>query len=221
MTSVDAFTRDHLAAHYLSRARGELTTSLAFGHIISDLNGQSGCMDLVRAAQSARADELRHVELCLDLARRFSDEPLPELAPRGTKPVTLVGASEQDMQVLRTVLGCCFGETIAVQWLSDARPLCQDEKARLENRVHLADEVKHSRLGWSYLGSLSPKQKSLVAAYVPVMTALSLRLWTEPEALTPEGLETFGCPSDKATEASVRRALDEVILPGLQVCGCL
>jgi hypothetical protein len=219
---MDETTRANLVAFYSSRARGEATTALAFGHIIEDLNRQAGCQDLVHMAAKARDDEIRHAKTCADLAQSYADEPLPPIIPRGTRPFVFQDASDSDQCVLRTIFGCCFGETIAVQWLTDARKLCTDEGARLENRQHLADEVQHSRVGWSYLSApvLGARERSLIRCFVPQMAQLSLELWTRPEQPTPSGLDAFGCPDDARTEASARRALSEVILPGLELHGC-
>jgi hypothetical protein len=215
-------TRNQLVTQYMSRARGELTTALAFGHIIDDLNRQAGGGEFVRLAQSARKDELRHAQICFDLAQGYSNTELLAPRPRGKLPFVFEGAREEDQRILRTVFGCCFGETIAVQWLSDARKLCTDVIARQEGHEHLADEVKHSRLGWRYLSSpcIDARGRGLIQSYAPLMLELSLKLWTEPEVNSPSGLATFGCPDDEATLVSTRKALEEIILPGLHLCGC-
>lgn len=211
--------RRGIVQHFSSRAAGELTTSIAFEHLADDLNRQVGCADLAKQARRFQQDELRHSKICEEIAARYSSEVLPPTRPRGTRPYVLPSASDEDQRILRTVFGCCFGETIAVQWLTDAHRACTDPEARAENRQHLADEVHHSRLGWAYLGLgvLSKRDKQMIASYLPLMCERSLKSWAHNDTPTPTGIEAFGCPDEEATARSVERAINEVILPGFQL----
>lgn len=211
--------RAGIVQHFSSRAAGELTTSIAFEHLASDLNQQAGCAGLAQLAQRFQQDERRHSKLCAEIAQRHASETLAPIRPRGTRPYVMPSASDADQRILRTVFGCCFGETIAVQWLTDAHRLCTDPEARAENRLHLIDEVQHSRLGWSYLslGVLTKRDKQMIATYVPFMCDLSRKSWAHTESPTPTGIEAFGCPDEQATARSVERAINEVILPGFDL----
>ncbi len=206
-----------LASYFMSRAAGERTTALAFSHIVDDFNALPGAGQFARRAHLAEQDELAHSAICRRLAEAHAGRPLAEPLPRATKPATLPDASPSDQRLLRIVFGCCFGETIAVQWLIDGQTACTDAAARRYNRNHIADEVQHSRIGWHLLASdlLRPRDRQMISNYVPLMTQWSRRLWKVDDETTDTALEGFGCPSPSRTRASVEKALNEVILPGL------
>jgi hypothetical protein len=214
---LDERQREELRSFWLGRANGELTTALSFEFMLEDLQALSAPRPLLELAASAIADEHRHVDWCLRFARLLSDEPCQaELG--GTRAVAFDGASEHDNRLLRTVFGGCFSETVAVQVLLASQDCLTLESARRLNHQHLAEEVRHSRLGWGLLAwpELGARDRSMLAAFVPVMTALTRELWTGPNRAADQRLEALGYLSVPLIEGAMTQAFDEVILPGLE-----
>lgn len=214
---LDERQRKELRSFWLGRANGELTTALSFEFMLEDLQALGAPRSLLELATSAIADEHRHVDWCLRFARLLSDEPCQaELA--GTRPLTFDGASGHDNRLLRTVFGGCFSETVAVQVLLASQDGLKLESARRLNRQHATEEVRHSRLGWGLVAwpELGARDRSMLAAFVPAMTALTRELWTGPKRAADRQLEALGYLSLPLIEGAMTQAFDEVILPGLE-----
>lgn len=209
--------REELRRFWLGRANGELTTALSFEFMLDDLRALRAPATLTQLAESAIADEHRHVDWCLRFARLLADEPCQaELG--GTRPLTFDGADEHDNRLLRTVFGCCFSETVALQVLLTSQEQLTLASVRQLNRQHAAEEVNHARLGWGFLAwpELRPRDREMLGAFVPSMTELTRTLWTGPDRPADVELEALGYLSGPLVERALSRAFDEVIRPGLE-----
>jgi hypothetical protein len=209
--------RDELRRFWLGRASGELTTALSFEFMLADLRELGAPSALTELAEAAIAEEHRHVDWCLRFARLLSEEPCQaELG--GTRPLTFDGASDRDNRLLRTVFGGCFSETVAVQVLLASQEGLTLDSARRLNRQHVAEEVRHARLGWGFVAwpELGPRDRSMLSAFVPAMAALTRSLWTGPRRAGDAHLESLGYLSLPLIERAMARAFAEVILPGLE-----
>lgn len=217
----DALSSDQLEQlreFWLGRAEGELTTALSFEYMLDDLRHLGAPQVL---AERAIRDEHRHVDWCLRFAAFWADEapPLPRLS--GTRPLVFEGASEHTNRILRTVFGSCFSETVACEVLLTSHAELSLESVKRLNQQHIAEEVGHARLGWGLVGwpGLSARDRSMIAAIVPAMEALTRALWCGPKrALNPE-LQALGYLSLPMVEGAVERALTGVTLPGLEQNG--
>ncbi len=219
--ALSAEQRAHLHEFWLARAEGELTTALSFEFMLDDLRALGAPGVLTDLAGRAIGDEHRHVDWCLRFAAFWSDAapPLPRLG--GTRPLTFDGASDRDNRVLRTVFGGCFSETVACEVLITSQSELTLESVRRLNQQHIAEEVGHARLGWGLLGwpELGARDRSMLAAFVPAMAALTRSLWCGPKReLNPE-LQALGYLSLPMVEAACERALTGVTLPGLEQNG--
>jgi hypothetical protein len=184
---------------------------------LEDLRALNAPKALTQLAENAIAEEHRHVDWCLRFARRLGDEPCQaELG--GTRPLTFDGADEHDNRLLRTIFGCCFSETVAVQVLIISQEQLTLESVRQLNRQHAAEEVNHARLGWGFLAwpELEPRDRAMLGAFVPAMTELTRALWTGPDRPGDVELEALGYLSVPLIERALSRAFDEVIRPGLE-----
>ena len=100
---------------------------------------------LQNQAFESSEQELRHREVCLDMAHRlrsgeivFQDTDFNRRAP----------ATPADVLFDMVALGCVV-ETINVAHLSTSLRNITEPELRRATRKILADEVKHSRLGWA------------------------------------------------------------------------
>jgi hypothetical protein len=213
--------REQLREFWLARAEGELTTALSFEFMLDDLRALGAPGVLTELAERAVGDEHRHVDWCLRFAAFWGEEApsLPRLG--GTRPLTFDGASEHDNRILRTVFGGCFSETVACEVLIASQAEITLESVRRLNQQHISEEVGHARLGWGLLGwaELGARDRSMIAAFVPEMAALTRSLWCGPKrALNPE-LQALGYLSLPMVGAACERALTGVTLPGLEQNG--
>jgi hypothetical protein len=209
--------RAELRHFWCGRANGELTTALSFEFMLEDLQQLAAPRVLLELAETAISDEHRHVDWCLRFAQLLGDgEPITaELG--GTRPLVFEGASDADNRLLRTIFGGCFSETVAVQVLLASQQEITLDSARRLNRQHVAEEVRHSRLGWGLLGwqGLGTRERAMVAAFVPAMSELTRQLWLGPQREADPELHALGYLSRPLIERALEQAFSEVILPGL------
>jgi len=209
--------RSELRSFWLGRAHGELTTALSFEFVLEDLVTLGAPSALTTLARDAVAEEHTHADWCMRFARLLDDAPC-EAELSGTRPLTFEGASAADNRLLRTVFGCCFSETVAVQVLLASQEQLTLDSARKLNRQQLRDEVRHARLGWGLLAwpELTTRDREMLAAFVPSMERLTRSTWTASQRPPDEALQRLGYLSLPLIEAAVDRAFDEVIRPGLE-----
>lgn len=101
------------------------------------------------------ADELRHAEQCAGVVLAFGHEPVAPLPDIQTVPDHAdVGPLEA---VVRNVLSIgCLSETIAVSIIrAEQVELAQTPLGPVLDSI-LADEVRHARFGWQFLGQILP-----------------------------------------------------------------
>lgn len=221
LVTLSSDERERLHAYWLDRAKGELTTALAFEFMHDDLRVEDVPPSILELASSAVADEHRHVDYCLRWAKIV--EPGRPAEPRlhGTRPYEFDGASAHDNRILRTVFGGCFCETVAVHVLRASHPHLRVESVRRLNQQHLREEVTHARLGWALVGwaGLSARDRSLIAAYVPEMKRLARALWLATNREGSEALHAHGYLSSAIVAEGCDEALEKVTMPGLEYCG--
>jgi hypothetical protein len=210
--------REELRRFWLGRASGELTTALSFEFMLEDLRDLAAPPALLELAETAIGDEHRHVDWCLRLARRLDEAQPANAELGGTRPLQLPGASESDNRILRTVFGGCFSETVAVQVLLTSQSRIAYETPRRLNRQHLAEEVRHARLGWGLLAwpELRRRDREMIGSFVPALTELAREAWCGPQRSLDSELEGFGYLSTPLVAQAFEIALREVILPGLE-----
>lgn len=216
-SQLDDGRRSELHRYWTERANSELTTALAFEHVLDDLRALGAPRVLLDLTEAAIGEEHNHTDFCLAQARALAPEAAVQLEFHGTRPAEFAGASAEENRILRPVFAGCFSETVAVHVLSASQALIQDPQVRLHNRAHMAEEVRHARLGWAYLAwpGLSSRARAIISAYVPVMTDLLRELWCTTRRPDDAVLAAHGHLSSALVDAAVERALREVITPGL------
>jgi len=213
--------RAALHEYWLARADGELTTALAFEFMLDDLVQESVPSSVSELARNAIGEEHRHVDYCLAWARRVDPSRPAEAHFHGTRPHGFDGASDHDNRLLRTVFGGCFSETIAVHVLRASHLRIQVESVRRLNQQHLKEEVLHARLGWALAGwdGLTPRDRSMIATYVPEMARLARDLWLSTSRTGDAILDGLGYLPSDLVRVACDEALDGATFPGLDACG--
>src|SRR5690606_36548852 len=206
-----------VARYWWRRAEGEMTSWVGFQHVLEDLTAESAVEPVLRLAERAVADEYRHAEWCRDWAYAFG-HPLGEVRPRTERRLTFPGASEADNRLLRIAF-CCFTESVGCFVLKEARPRLANAALRRQNRQHLADELRHSRVGWGHLSTLSAAHKSRLEPWVPLLLQLLPKACVEGPEDEHDHLVPFGYFTPSLLARAHHEALEQVILPGLRHLG--
>jgi hypothetical protein len=213
VVGLDAERRARVADYWWSRARGEMTSWVGFGHVLDDLKQERAPAAIVALAERAVADEYQHAMWCRDWAVRFGHRG-GQVEPRSQRRLSFAGASERENRLLRITL-CCFTETVGCVLLRLIRPLL-GEPALLElNHRHVADEVQHSRVGWGYLATLDGTQKAYLSGRLPELFRLLRMTCCEGDEHDDEELVPYGYFTPRLLQAAHDEAVRDLILPGL------
>jgi hypothetical protein len=93
------------------------------------------------------------------------------------------------------------------------------EELRLLNRRHLADELKHARVGWSFLSSCDAEQRRVIGRHLPLLFR-ALEEANEVRTEEPwDHLVPWGYFSAGLVRQAIDCALREAISPGLRELG--
>lgn len=209
--------RDLVADYWWRRAEGEMTSWVGFQHVLGDLQAAGATEPVLRLARRSVADEYRHAEWCRDWAYAFGHPP-GDVRPRTTRPVTFPGASEAENRLLRIAF-CCFTESVGCFVLQEVRPHVVHLGLRRQNQQHFADELQHSRVGWGHLSTLRLADKRRLIRFLPMLLDLLPSACVEGPELERDDLVPFGYFTPSLLGRAHRRAIEQVIVPGLQHLG--
>lgn len=203
-----------LARYWWRRAEGEMGAWYAFGYVHEDLMALGAPGPLLELARHAIAEERRHALWARDWAVRFGHPDRGEPQPRSVRPLTFSGATPRENRQLRIAFAC-LTETCGCAVLQDIRPRVLDPELRRLNQRHLADEVKHARVGWGHLATLKTEDRRLIRDWMPeLLRVLPQAVCEGPEDHSDE-LVPYGYFTPAVLRAAHERALSEVIVPGL------
>jgi hypothetical protein len=114
----------------------------AFAHLARELAHHGAPRNLIRGAQAAACDEVRHTALMARLALRYGARPATAVvAPPATRPLA-------DLAIENAAEGCVretWGAVVAL-WQSHT---ARDPIARETFRVIAHDEARHAALAWA------------------------------------------------------------------------
>ena len=212
----------HVGASWKERARQEHLAAGAFMHVAQEL-AETGCEPIILAlAARAAWDEVRHAEICRQMAVRLLDGVTVPRAYRGLPSLPAHdGADGATRTLLHVVEMCCLSETLTAVCFTEMLARATNPGAKSAVAALLEDELDHGRLGWAYLASRT--RSGAVAGLVDALPALLNRtvrpaIETSVGADDPE-MEAFGFLGDGGRRAAIGRALNEVILPGFDTLG--
>jgi hypothetical protein len=214
---LDEEQRGTVAAYWWSRAEGEMTSWVGFGHVLEDLRAVGSPAPVCALAERAVKDEHRHALFCRDWAIRFG-HPGGTVLPRSVEPLRFRGASESENRLLRILL-CCFTETVGCFILRHVRKVVTHPELRRLNQIHLADELQHSRVGWGHLATLTPEARDFLRGWTPAILRLLPEACCEGPEKEREELVPYGYFTPRLLRAAHAEAVSEVIVPGLRHLG--
>ncbi|APR86855.1 hypothetical protein A7982_12204 [Minicystis rosea] len=209
---LDPATRAALAASWTREARFEHASVASFARLALELLAVGAPADLVRDAQRAMGDEIRHAELCFALASRYAGEAV------GPGPIAMDGAlgcTSLAELAAATVREGCIGETVAALVAEEARDVARDPAVRAALDVIAADEAEHAAMAWRLVAWAHREGDAEVRAAIAAAFATAVEA---PNDTLPEGIDSarfraHGRPLPADVRAVAASALSEVIRP--------
>jgi hypothetical protein len=211
--------RSRIALIWKKRAVGEHQSTARFATYAERLKGFGVPQRFQDKTFEASADELRHKQVCIDMAHRLDFGEIT-FEPQDFTPRFPIGPENM---LADMVAFCCIVETMNVAQLSTNMGQIKNTELRQATRTLLVDEVKHSRLGWAFL-SWARRQGlgGELGQHLPdmFMDAVPPELFAEvPAHPDEELLLASGDPSMPIRLALFLKTANEVILPGLETNG--
>src|SRR5688500_3626515 len=166
-----------LATLWQERASSESSVRGVFQQLVGELVATGAHPEVIALAERAEGDEARHAAICAELAAAYHGS---ELTIALSPPVRLA-ANPSDPPRLRTALHivnvCCISETIASAFVDACLAECASDALRDVHGRHLADEVRHARIGWAHLASLTSEERGAIASRLPELLRVQVTAW--------------------------------------------
>ncbi|MBX3272220.1 MAG: diiron oxygenase [Sandaracinaceae bacterium] len=209
-----------VGAIWRERAQSELNAASGFAIVATELFELGAPSAVLELATRAVHDEVRHAELCRGLAERYLGEPVaPPVAKRVSMP-RHAGADAELVKHLHVVGLCCVNETLAAGFLEACLEATDAPDVRELARQHLADEVRHARVGWAHLAWVDAATRRAIGGFVPRMLTANVARWTRRLHIMPRaGFPGLGVPARARALASLEETVREVVLPGFAAVG--
>ncbi len=214
--SLDAATRERLAAEWARDGLFEHASVASFGRFALDLLAAGAPSDLVEDAHRAALDEVRHARLCLSLASRYAGE---DIAP-GPFPT---GASVEVTAHLAALAARCaeegaIGETVAAVTAAEQLARASDPAVREALAVIAEDEARHAELAWRTVAWAIRTGGAPVRAAVSAVFGRLAPPRAEGAPLPhDERLVAHGRLGEAETQEAAARAIEEIVLPAARL----
>jgi hypothetical protein len=196
--SAPARSVDAVGATLAEMAHLEAASVQAFRRLASELATLRAPRALVRQAERAARDEVRHARTTTGLARKRGAKPAPVVIERRAEKPSLL-----DFAIENGVEGCVresFGALVATRQASRAR---DPEIARAMEKI-AKDETRHAALSWAIARWVAPRLRVEERARVSAAMASALASLREEVATTPEDVaRELGLPARGEAEALV------------------
>jgi hypothetical protein len=212
VAELDPRTRAALADAWARDARYEHASVASFARLALELLAVGAPPELLRDAQQAMGDEIRHAERCFALASAYAGSPM------GPGPLPFDGAlpraSLEEMAAAAVREGC-IGETIAAIAAAEARDLARDPAVRAALDVIATDEAEHAAMSWrlcawAYRTGGADVRAAIANAFA---SALDLPAEEAPEGIDADAFRAHGRLLPSEARESAERALAEVVRP--------
>lgn len=208
--------RTLLASLWQARASSESSVRGVFEQLVTELAATGAHPEVIALAQRAEGDEARHAAICMALAAAYHGGPITiALSP----PVRLAdhGVAPRLRAALHVVNLCCISETIASAFVEACLADCEGETLRDVHGRHLADEIRHARIGWGHVASLSLDERGTIASRLPELLRVQVSAWESRIGELPEqGVRGHGYPPRAVLLRVVHDAVRDLVLPGFE-----
>jgi len=219
VSNIPVETRAQLAALWQERADSETSVRTVFHQLVAELIATGAHPEVIEHAQRAAGDEARHAAVCTELASAYRGQQVAA----AIEPAIRLPDYVEDKRLraaLHVVNLCCIGETLAVAFVEACVESCDDPALREIHRHHMADEIRHARLGWAHLASLPAEVRAQIAPWIGELVRVNITAWESRIGQLPEaGVAGHGYPPRAQLIAAVRNAVSDLVLPGFQYVG--
>ena len=214
MEAVAESERALLASLWHERASSESSVGNVMAQLAAELRVAGAHAEVIALAERAAGYEARHAHVCGELAAAYHGGPLAIASTPGVRLPDYV-ESPRLRAALHAVNLCCIGESIASAFVEACMNDCAGDALREINGQHLADEVRHARIGWAHVATLTREERDAIATWLPELLRVQLHAWESRIGELPEhGVRGHGYPPRAALIATVHGAVREVVLPG-------
>lgn len=216
--------RARVARIWTERSAAEQRAALLFTLVARDLLVDGAIPEVLELATRAVHDELRHVEVCRQVASRYAGSEVPWPAPEPAPEPGFRDAPPDLTRVLHVVGNTSIAESVGAAFLQVCRADAEGPLVRAALQTLLRDDVGHARIGWAHLasGRVAARHLPAIGAALPGLLRAVRQGWydrcAELDALAapPPG---HGCATTTAIRAAVDTTLREVIVPGFEYLG--
>lgn len=223
--AIDALAPDEralVARVWAERSAAEQRAAVIFTMIARDLLVDGAIPEVLELATRAVHDELRHVEICRQVASRYAGAPVPWPAPEPASEPAFRDAPPDLTRALHVVLDTCIAESVGATFLQVCRADAEGPLVRAALQQLLRDDIGHARIGWAHLasGRVAPRHIAAICAALPGLLRVVRHGWfTRCDELPGRPPPGHGCATPSAIRAGVDLALRDVIVPGFEHLG--
>ena len=219
-SALDGKKREAVGRTWADRYRQEHLAVGAFSLLAQEL-AEIGCDPIVLSLVTrAAADEVRHAEVCRRVAIALLGEGAVPARYRGLPKVPKHGdATPETRTLLHVVEMCCLSETLTGVYFTEMLARTTNAASRAAIESLLEDEIDHGRVGWAYVAERR-RDGTLdgLAEALPALVTRAVGRSIDDAARSPDeedaAMEAFGYLGNTAGSAVLRRALNDVIVPG-------
>jgi hypothetical protein len=210
--ALDPATRRALAAAWAREASYEHASIASFARLSLELLAVGAPPELVRDAQRAMGDEIRHAELCFALASGYAGVPVGPDALPFDGALGRVSLADVAAAVVREG---CIGETLAALAAAEARDLATDPAVRAALDEIATDEADHAAMSWRLAAWAHDVGGDDVRAAIAAAFAASVdpSFSDEGEDVALDAFHANGRLTAAELRAAASRALAEVVRP--------
>lgn len=204
LVDTGAATGSPIGAYFAEASRMEAASVAAFEALRDEVEVHRGGEGLVRRAERARADEIRHARMTRRLALRFGAEPGDwQRTPEVNRPTK----RDPEAMALENAVEGCVNETYAAllaMWQAEhARP----ESIRRAMRTIAEDETRHAALASDVARWLEPTLEPAARRRVDEAVQRAVRVLQQAALPTTGALQDAGILPGPHEHARLVRAL--------------
>jgi hypothetical protein len=207
-------------------ALGEYGAVDLFAHLASGMALNGAPFDLVAAASSVPADEIRHADYAMRMAKLVAGHDVTihvdsdGLRKRWTKEI---GLEELDVLMMEVA---AISETLACALLSACLERASDPTARALFASIVSDEVHHARLGWYYFAWRAPQwtradRQRVADRAGELVVKVERQFWNgrDAPAASRKAARALGVLESAGQREAVRAVMEDEIVPALDALG--
>jgi hypothetical protein len=210
-------------------AISEYESTSVFAQLAVQTMEAAAPVDVTSTVLRMAQDELRHAELCLDVAVALDPHDPPPAVPATFAALSRHPGRPAEERALRNVIyGCCMSETVNAARFVQSLDTATDPFVRETVRRLLADEAQHAQFGFLYLElwrawlDQHADARAEISQFLRRAFAVLEQNLAAPSAdfAAPDSDEiALGVPTADSLHATFYVTVEEAIVPALDAYG--